>query len=79
MGDILIRNIDKDVIEAWKRRAAGKGRSLQAELQDELTKSVRWDRKAAAIEAARRSRESADMSKMDCESWELIREGRDSR
>ena len=79
MGDILIRNLDEDVIEAWKKRAAANGRSLQAELHEELSKQLKAEAKARALEIAARSRASADMSKMKGESWEWIREDRDSR
>lgn len=79
MGDILIRNLDEEVIEAWKKRAAANGRSLQAELHEELSKQLKADAKARALAVAARSRASADMSKLHCDSWELIREDRDSR
>lgn len=79
MVDILIRNLSDEVLDAWKRRAAEKGRSLQAELHEELSKQTEADAKARALEIAARSRASADMSKMKGESWEWIREDRDSR
>lgn len=77
MGSILIRNLEDDVIDALKARAKGKGRSLQAELQAELTRLAREDRRAAAIETARRIRESVDVSKLDKPLWQMIREDRD--
>lgn len=79
MGDILIRNLDDAVIAAWKKRADANGRSLQAELHAELSTAVKAQRKAELIERARKIRQSADMSKLDREGWELIREDRDSR
>ena len=79
MGDVLIRNVRDDVIEAWKQRAAGNGRSLQAELEDLLTRSVEADRKAALLETVRQIAATADMSKLDRPSWEWIREDRDAR
>src|SRR5207302_6849322 len=36
MPDVLVRNVDVAVLERLKNRAARKGRSLQAELQDLL-------------------------------------------
>ncbi len=79
MGDILIRNLDDAVIAALKRRADSNGRSLQAELHLELSKSVHAQTKAEFIARSRRLREAADMSKLDGESWTWIREDRDGR
>ena len=79
MGDILIRNLDDAVIAAWKKRAERNGRSLQAELHAELSSAVKALRKAELIESMRRLRANVDMSKLDKEGWELIREDRDSR
>ena len=79
MGDILIRNLDDVVIAAWKKRAELHGRSLQAELHAELSQAVKTLRKAELIESMRRLRENVDMSKLDKQGWELIREDRDSR
>lgn len=79
MGDILIRNVDDAVIAAWKKRAAQNGRSLQAELHAELSAAVQANRKAEIAQEVRQLRSQADMSKLGCESWELIREDRDTR
>jgi plasmid stability protein len=79
MGDILIRNVDDAVIAAWKKRAAKNGRSLQAELVAELNEAVKAQRKTELIESLRRLRATVDMSKLDKEGWEMIREDRDSR
>ncbi len=79
MGQILIRNLDDAVIAAWKRRAAANGRSLQAELHAELSRSVAAQEREEAMARLARIRASADMSKMDKQGWELIREDRDSR
>lgn len=79
MGDILIRNLEDSVIAAWKKRAEQNGRSLQAELHAELSAAVETLRKAEMIESMRRIRANVDMSKLDKQGWELIREDRDSR
>lgn len=79
MGDILIRNLDDDVIAAWKKRADANGRSLQSELHAELSAAVKAERKRAAIEIAARIRAESKPERLGCESWELIREVRDSR
>lgn len=79
MGNILIRNLDEGVIAAWKRRAEANGRSLQAELHAELSQAVRAQRKQEAIAVADRIRATSRPERLGCESWELIREDRDSR
>ena len=79
MGDILIRNLDDEVIAAWKKRAEGSGRSLQAELHAELSRIAQAKRKTELIEEMRELRSRVDVSKLGVEGWELIREDRDSR
>lgn len=79
MGDILIRNLDDDVIAAWKKRADANGRSLQSELHAELSAAVKAERKRAASETFARIRASSRPELLGCQSWELIREDRDSR
>jgi plasmid stability protein len=79
MGDILIRNLDEGVIAAWKRRADANGRSLQAELHAELSNAVKAQQKAELIEQLRAFWAKIDMSKLDRQGWELIRDDRDER
>lgn len=79
MGSILIRNLDEDVVAAWKKRADANGRSLQAELHAELSEAVKAQRKAEALEVFARIRASSRPERLGCEVWELIREDRDSR
>ena len=79
MGDILIRNLDDEVVAAWKKRADANGRSLQSELHAELSLAVKAQRKAEAVEIARRIRAESKPHLLGCESWELIREDRDTR
>lgn len=79
MGDILIRNLDDDVIAAWKKRADANGRSLQAELHAELSEAVKAERKAEAAKVFAAIRKASRPDLLGCESWELIREDRDSR
>ncbi|MEM7526010.1 MAG: hypothetical protein AAF360_20095 [Pseudomonadota bacterium] len=83
MGDILIRNLDEGVIDALKVRAKSNGRSLQAELHEEITRLVDGDIERRRAERRRfvmlaeEIARSADKSKMDKDAWELIREDRD--
>lgn len=79
MGNILIRNLQDDVIAAWKKRADANGRSLQAELHAELSEAVKAQRKAGALDIARAIRARSKPELLGCESWELIREDRDAR
>jgi plasmid stability protein len=44
----MIRNIDAAVIEAWRRRAAVCGTSMEEQARRALTKAVGMDREAAA-------------------------------
>lgn len=79
MGNILIRNLQDDVIAAWKKRADANGRSLQAELHAELSEAVKAQRKAEALKVFDRIRLASRPERLGCDSWELIREDRDSR
>ena len=79
MGNILIRNLDDHVIAAWKKRADANGRSLQAELHAELSQAVKSLRKSEALDRFTRIAASSRSERLGCESWELIREDRDSR
>ena len=79
MGNILIRNLQDDVIAAWKKRADANGRSLQAELHAELSEAVKAQRKVEALKVFERIRAGSKPERLGCQSWELIREDRDSR
>jgi len=51
MADVLVRNLDRRVVERLKRRARRNGRSLQGEVRSILTGSAdepRLDRQAAS-------------------------------
>lgn len=52
MTDILIRDVDPATVARLKRRAAGAGRSLQAEARRVLEEAGRDDRAAVARRAA---------------------------
>jgi plasmid stability protein len=79
MGNILIRNLDDQVIAAWKKRADSNGRSLQAELHAELSAAVTALRKEEALAAFARISAASKPELLGCDSWELIREDRDTR
>ena len=40
MGQVLVRNLDERVIESLKTKAELKGRSLEQELRDVLTRAA---------------------------------------
>lgn len=43
MPDVLIRNIDEQILEKWKKRAENNNRSLQAELKQFLERNGALD------------------------------------
>ena len=77
MAQLLIRNLEDDVVEALKKRAAGEGTSLEQSLRDLL-------RDAALPEVARRLaiidriRSMEPRGKGKSDSTKLIRRTRDA-
>lgn len=74
---VLIRDLDKSVVEKLKRRARQNDRSLQAELRSILEIAAKRDW-ASAREAAARMRKLLEGRKFS-DSTKDIREDRDSR
>ena len=70
MAQVLVRNLEKTVVERLKRRAQRQGRSLQAELHDILERAARTDITDARRAAERIRRKLADREHTD--SVELI-------
>jgi plasmid stability protein len=78
MASALIRELDAQVYERLKARAAGNNRSLEAELRDILVAASKQVSDAEArAEAAEMRRRLA--GRVHSDSAELIREDRDSR
>jgi plasmid stability protein len=75
MTDFLIRDIDADLLEKLKARAAMNSRSLQAEIKDTLKRSVKLS-KEESLAAMRRLR--AELPPSTSDSTDIIREFRDS-
>lgn len=81
MGQVLIRNLDDAVIADYKRAAADKGRSLEAELREALanarpkTRLTKEELKALSA----RLRATTPPSAAAIDSTDLIREDRDAR
>lgn len=81
MGQVLIRNIDDDVLERLKRRAAAEQKSLEQSLREVLAEAAKPSREEliADVERIRTRIASRNVGKSFPTAEELIREGRDSR
>jgi plasmid stability protein len=77
MTDILIRNVDRKVLDRLKTRAAGNGRSLQRELQEIIRQAAGIGTLEALAYADRIRREIAEQYPEQTDSVDLIREDRD--
>ncbi len=77
MGQILIRGLDDSVIQTLKERAAGHGRSLEAELRQVLTDAARTPRAALIKELERIRALTPKGPRILAE--DLVREDRDER
>ena len=75
MGQVIIRNIDDDVLERLRARAARHGDPLEKELRSILTDAARRDRAGFRERAAAFRRTLAGRAHSD--STLLIREDRD--
>jgi plasmid stability protein len=79
MAQVLVRNLDDDVVERLKLRAATAGRSLEAELRDIVTAAARPTREEvlARIDAIRARTKPPGPGEQTA--VEMIREDRDTR
>ncbi len=77
MATALVRDLDDDVYERLKTRAAGNNRSLEAELRDILVAASKQVSMAEARARAVAMRERLS-GRVHSDSAELIREDRDS-
>lgn len=77
MGNVTIRNLDDQVIDALKAQARANQRSLEAELRYVLSQQVnhRFRMSAFRERTAQLARETADVPQTD--SAELLRQDRD--
>ena len=76
MPQILVRNLESDVVERLKRRAAGNGRSLQAEVAQILRDASRKPSIEGARAEAERIRQRLSGRRI-ADSADLIREDRE--
>ena len=74
MAQVLVRNLEKAIVERLKRRARRHGRSLQAELYEILERASRTDIEDARRVAERIRRQLGDRHHTD--SAELIGQDR---
>ena len=79
MAQILVRNLDKEVVDALKRRAASNNRSLQVEVKSILETEAQLD-KAMTTAKGRFSRLRSRFQSRELEdSTSVIREERTTR
>lgn len=76
--NLHVRNVDDEVANALKRRAAERGRSAEAEHRDILRQALITDRRAEAIRMMDEIRAST-AGRTHTPSEVLVRESRDER
>lgn len=86
MGQVLIRNLDDTVLACYRDRAKKKGRSLEAELRETLTESIKREHEAHLRDRQRLVKELEELASRQPPrqpGWptivEMIREDRDNR
>ena len=81
MGQVVIRNIDDEVLERLKRRAAAQHKSLEQCLREVLSDAAKPSRAEllAEVERIRTAIASRNAGKTFPTAEEMIREDRDSR
>jgi antitoxin FitA len=77
VGQVLIRNLDDAVIDAFKARASARGLSPEAELRDALTRAAAQPRAELITEFAAVRTKTPKISRRLAE--DLVRESRDER
>jgi antitoxin FitA len=78
MAQVLVRNLDDQVVAAFRRKAELHGHSLEQELRMTLTSAARLTSEER-VALARRVRELTPANKRQTDSTDLIRQDRDSR
>lgn len=79
MAQVVIRNIDDDVVERLKARAAAEKKSLEQKLRDVLTEAARPSRAELLAELDRIRAMTPPHPPGSPLAEDLIREGRDNR
>jgi antitoxin FitA len=74
MATLTVRNLDDDVKRALRRRAAERGVSMEQQVRDVLTESVRSKRRRSVIEELRslgiRPKHPFDLKKVSDTMWD---------
>jgi antitoxin FitA len=81
MGQALIRNLDDNLLDAYRAAARRNRRSLEAELRDALGRARPVDPRQAEqlLALSRRLRAMTANPAGSVEGWQLIRDDRDNR
>jgi antitoxin FitA len=79
MAQVVIRNIDDDVVERLKARAAAERKSLEQKLRDVLTEAAKPSRAELLAELDRIRAMTPPHPPGSPLAEDLIREGRDNR
>ena len=79
MAQVLVRNLDEDVVERLKARAAMAGRSLEAELRDIVTAAARPSKEELFAELDRIRARSRPPGPGEQTAVEMIRDDRYTR
>jgi plasmid stability protein len=77
MGQVIVRNLDEQVVSSLKFKADLHGHSLEQELRDILKRAAELttEEKLALVDRIR----AQQKRRLEDDSTDLIREGRDSR
>lgn len=82
MTDVLIRGVPEETVEALKRRARSRNRSLQGELREVLIEVAAGETRPDGAALARRVRERIEKDRggiFDDDSADIVRADRDAR
>jgi len=79
MAQVVVRNLDDNVVERLKARAAAENKSLEQKLRDVLTEAAKPSRAELVAELARCRAMSPPLPPGAPLAEDLIREDRDSR
>ena len=81
MADIMLRNLDNDIKEKLRLRAAGNQRSMNAELREIVRAAVSQERVSDRSELKKLAADirALSQSRRQTPSEDLLREGREGR
>lgn len=82
MTDVLIRGVPEETVEALKRRARARNRSLQGELREMLIEVASDEARPDGVALARRVRERIEKDRggaLGGDSADIVRADRDAR